>query len=170
MLGFCMREDVGAVGAKLFFKDNTVQHAGIVLGFGGFAGHVFSGRKKKDNGFMLRARIAGNYSAVTGACLMVSKKHYFEVGGLNEELAVALNDVDFCLKLREKGYVNVFTPFAQWYHFESKSRGYEDTPEKKERFGKEIAVFRRRWGSVVDAGDPYYNPNFSVDREPFTLW
>ena len=170
MLGFAMRADVGAVGAKLFFADNTVQHAGIVLGFGGFAGHVFSGRKKKDNGFMLRARIAGNYSAVTGACLMVSREKYLEVGGLEEELAVALNDVDFCLKLREKGYLVVFTPFAQWYHYESRSRGYEDTPEKKARFEKEIGIFRRRWQNVIDAGDPYYNANFSVDREPFTLW
>ena len=169
MLGHCMRKSVGCVGAKLFFQDNTVQHAGIVLGFGGFAGHVFSGLKKNDLGFMMRAQITGNYSAVTAACLMVRREVFEEVGGLTEEFAVALNDVDFCLKVREKGYVNVFTPFAQWHHYESKSRGYEDTPEKKERFQGEIARFRSRWGELVDAGDPYYNMNFSVDRAPFTL-
>ncbi|MDO5345613.1 MAG: glycosyltransferase family 2 protein [Lachnospiraceae bacterium] len=169
MLGHCMRKSVGCVGAKLFFQDNTVQHAGIVLGFGGFAGHVFSGLKKNDLGFMMRAQITGNYSAVTAACLMVRREVFEEVGGLTEEFAVALNDVDFCLKVREKGYVNVFTPFAQWHHYESKSRGYEDTPEKKERFQGEIARFRERWGELVDSGDPYYNANFSVEQAPFTL-
>lgn len=169
MLGHCMRENVGCVGAKLLFGDDTVQHAGIVLGFGGFAGHVFSGLKKNDLGFMMRARITGNYSAVTAACLMVRRQVYEEAGGLTEAFAVALNDVDFCLKVREKGHVNVFTPFSLWHHYESKSRGYEDTPEKKERFQKEIDRFRSRWGALVDAGDPYYNPNFSVNQAPFTL-
>ena len=102
--------------------------------------------------------------------LMVSREKYDEIGGLDESFAVALNDVDFCLRLREKGYLVVFTPFSLWHHYESKSRGYEDTPEKKARFEKEIKHFRERWGTVVDAGDPYYNPNFAKDREPFTLF
>ncbi len=170
MAGFCQRSDVGCVGAKLLYKDDTVQHAGIILGPGGFAGHVFHGKKKTDYGFMMRLQIAGNYSAVTAACLMVSREKYDEIGGLDESFAVALNDVDFCLRLREKGYLVVFTPFSLWHHYESKSRGYEDTPEKKARFEKEIKHFRERWGTVVDAGDPYYNPNFAKDREPFTLF
>ena len=169
MLGICMRSDVGCVGAKLLYEDDTVQHAGIILGPGGFAGHVFHGLKKEDVGFKMRARITGNWSAVTAACLMVRKEVYMSVGGLGEEYAVALNDVDFCLKVRAAGYVNVMTPFALWHHYESKSRGYEDTPEKKARFESEVALFRSRWGEVVDRGDPYYNPNFAKDKEPFTL-
>lgn len=170
MLGCCMRKDVGCVGAKLLFADNTVQHAGIVLGFGGFAGHVFSGVKKDNLGFMMRTQIIGNYSVVTAACMMVRREVYEEAGGFSEKYAVALNDVDFCLKLRRAGYLVVFQPFSLWHHYESKSRGYEDTPAKKERFQKEIALFRSDWADIVDAGDPYYNPNFSVEREPFTLW
>ena len=170
MLGLCMRSDIGCVGAKLLFADDTVQHCGIILGPGGFAGHVFSGIKDTDLGFVMRAQMTGNWSAVTAACLMVRRDVFDQVGGLTESYAVALNDVDFCLKIRNEGYLIVCTPFAKWHHFESKSRGYEDTPEKKERFRKEIERFRDRWGEVVDAGDPYYNRNLSVDRLPFSLW
>ena len=169
MLGICMQPDAGCVGAKLLYADDTVQHAGIILGPGGFAGHVFHGLKKDDVGFKMRARITGNWSAVTAACLMIRKDVYYEAGGFDENLAVALNDVDLCLKVGEKGYQNVMTPFALWHHYESKSRGYEDTPEKKARFEKEVALFRSRWGETVDAGDPYYNPNFAKDKAPFTL-
>lgn len=169
MLGLCMQKETGCVGAKLLFADNTVQHAGIVLGFGGFAGHVFSKIKKDAIGYMMRARIIGNFSAVTAACLMVRKEVYEQVGGLDESFAVALNDVDFCLRVQKTGYLNVLQPFSIWHHYESKSRGYEDTPEKSERFAKEVARFRERWGKTVDAGDPYYNPNFSVEKEPFNL-
>lgn len=170
MVGCCMRPEVGCVGAKLLFKDDTVQHAGIVLGFGGFAGHVFSGIGKDDLGFMMRPRINCNYSAVTAACMMVRRKVFQELGGFNEEYAVALNDVEFCMKVRQKSYLIVYNAFSIWHHYESKSRGYEDTPEKKERFQKEVEKFRGVWGEVVDAGDPYYNKNFSVKRAPFTLW
>ena len=170
MLGICMMKEIGCVGAKLLFADDTVQHCGIILGPGGFAGHVFSGIKDTDYGFMVRARITGNWSAVTAACLMVRREVYEEVGGLSEDYAVALNDVDFCMKIRDKNYRIVCTPFAKWHHFESKSRGYEDTPEKMERFQREVKRFRSRWGRVVDAGDPYYNKNLSVDRLPFSLW
>ena len=170
MLGICMRSDVGCVGAKLLYADDTIQHAGIILGPGGFAGHVFHGLKKDDYGFMLRARIVCNYNAVTAACLMVSREKYLEINGLDESFVVALNDVDFCLRLRKKGYLVVFTPFSIWHHYESKSRGYEDTPEKKARFRGEIQKFRNRWGDLVDAGDEYYNPNFDPGKAPFTLY
>lgn len=170
MLGCCMREEVGCVGAKLLFADDTVQHAGIVLGFGGFAGHVFSGIGKDDLGFMLRPVINCNYSAVTAACMMVRREVFEEVGCFNEDFAVALNDVEFCMKVRAKKYLIVYNAFSLWHHYESKSRGYEDTPEKQARFQKEVEKFRSVWGPVVDAGDPYYNQNFSVNRAPFTLW
>lgn len=169
MVGLCMQRETGCVGAKLLFADDTVQHAGIVLGFGGFAGHVFSRIGRDALGYMMRARIIGNFSAVTAACLMVRREVYEQVGGLDESFAVALNDVDFCLRVRKAGYLNVLQPFSLWYHYESKSRGYEDTPEKAKRFEKEVARFRERWGETIDAGDPYYNPNFSVQKEPFML-
>ncbi|MDO4343700.1 MAG: glycosyltransferase family 2 protein [Eubacteriales bacterium] len=169
MLGYCMRPGTGCVGAKLLYGDGTIQHAGIVLGFGGFAGHVFTGKAGDDLGYMMRAAITGNYSAVTAACLMVSRKVYEEVGGFPEDFPVALNDVDFCMKVRAAGHLIVYTPFSRWHHYESKTRGYEDTPEKEKRFQGEIARFRERWGAVVDAGDPYYNPNLAIDKEPFSL-
>lgn len=169
MLGICMREDVGIVGAKLLFEDDTIQHAGIVLGFGGFAGHVFSGIAENGLGYMMRPCINCNYSAVTGACLMVKKSVFKEVGGLTEEFVVGLNDVDFCLKVRSKNYLVVYDAFAKWHHYESKSRGYEDTPEKKARLQGEIDLFRKYWGDVLEKGDPYYNRNFPVTIAPFTL-
>ncbi len=169
MLGICMREDVGIVGAKLFYDDDTIQHAGVVIGFGGYAGHVFNGLKKNDYGYMVRAMITCNYSAVTAACLMTSRKIFDEVGGLDERFVVACNDVDFCLRVREKGYLVVYDAFAHWYHYESKSRGYEDTPEKKQRFDGEVEKFRERWGKLLEEGDPYYNKNFPVTIAPFTL-
>lgn len=169
MLGICMREDVGIVGAKLFYEDDTIQHAGVVIGFGGYAGHVFTGLKKDDYGYMVRAMINCNYSAVTAACLMTSRKVFDEVGGLDEQFVVACNDVDFCLRVREKGYLVVYDAFAHWYHYESKSRGYEDTPEKKARFEGEVEKFRARWGGLLEQGDPYYNKNFPVTIAPFTL-
>lgn len=169
MLGVCMREEVGIVGAKLLFEDDTVQHAGIVIGFGGFAGHVFSGIGKDDYGYMVRARINCNYSAVTAACLMTKKSVYEKVNGLSEDFAVALNDVDFCLKVRAENYLVVYDAFSLWYHYESKSRGYEDTPEKKKRFQGEVKKFQDKWYRILEDGDPYYNKNFPVTIAPFTL-
>ena len=169
MLGICMRDEVGIVGAKLLFEDDTVQHAGIVLGIGGFAGHVFSGIGKDDYGYMMRPRINCNYSAVTAACLMTKRSVFEQVGGLSENFAVALNDVDFCLKVREKGYLVVYDAFSLWHHYESKSRGYEDTPEKQERFRGEVKKFQSRWAKILEEGDPYYNKNFPVTIAPFTL-
>lgn len=169
MLGILMRDDVGIVGAKLLYADDTVQHAGIVIGFQRYAGHVFHMIPKDDYGYMMRPRINCNYSAVTGACLMVKRKAFDEVDGLSEDFPVAGNDVDFCLKVRDKGYLVVYDAFALLHHYESKSRGYEDTPEKKERFLKEIDKFYDKWKDVVDAGDPYYNKNFPITIAPFTL-
>lgn len=169
MLGICQRSDVGAVGAKLLYPDDTVQHAGIFLGMHGYACHVFSGIGRYDYGFMVRARINCNYNAVTAACLMTKRSVYDAVGGFSEDLPVAGNDVDFCLKIRDKNLVIVYNAFSEWYHYESKSRGYEDTPEKVERFKKEVERFRLRWGERVDGGDEYYNSNFNVNHAPYEL-
>lgn len=169
LLGCCMREEVGIVGAKLLYEDNTVQHAGIVLGFGGFAGHIFTGIGRDDVGFMVRARINGNYSAVTAACMMVDKKVFDEVGGFDESFKVGLNDVDFCLKVRQINKLVVFNAFSLWYHYESKSRGYEDTAEKIRRLEGEIKHFQDKWGDVLRKGDPYYNKNFKIEHGPFIL-
>ncbi|MDY3918771.1 MAG: glycosyltransferase family 2 protein [Candidatus Limivivens sp.] len=162
MVGCCQREDVGAVGAKLYYPDDTVQHGGIVVGIGWFAGHVQSFLRRIDSGYFGRLIAEQDISAVTGACMMVKRKVFEEVGGFEEKLAVALNDVDLCLKIRSGDHLIVFDPGTELYHYESKSRGNEDTPEKKERFKKEISLFRERWKEVLDQGDPYYNPNLTL--------
>lgn len=169
MLGCCMRDDVGAVGAKLLYEDDTVQHAGVVIGFEGYAGHVNTGIGRDDYGYMVRARINCNYSAVTAACMMTKKTLFNEVGGFDEQFVVACNDVDYCLKLRELNKWIVFNAFAEWYHYESKSRGYEDTREKQKRFDGEVEKFRKKWKHVLDQGDPFYNKNFPITQAPFTL-
>lgn len=171
LLMYAQREDVGAVGAKLYYADKSIQHAGVVLGLGAHrtAGHSHYRQPKENLGYMGRLCYAQNVSAVTGACLMVKKKLFEEAGGLEEEFAISLNDVDFCLKLREKGYLNVFTPFAELYHFESVSRGADDQGEKAQRYNRESERFREKWKEVLAAGDPYYNVNFSLDRSDFAL-
>lgn len=171
LLMYAQREDVGAVGAKLYFADKGIQHAGVVLGLGAHrtAGHSHYKQPQENMGYMGRLCYAQDVSAVTGACLLVKKSLFQEAGGLDESFAISLNDVDFCLKLREKGYLNVFTPFAELYHFESVSRGLDDNGEKAERYNRESEQFRKKWKKVLDAGDPYYNPNFSLDRSDFAL-
>ena len=169
MLDYCMREDVGIVGARLYYPDDTIQHAGVVLGFGGMAGHTFIGCSRYDNGYCSRIICAQDYSAVTAACMMTKKSIYEEVGGLTEEFKVAFNDIDFCMKVREKGYLIVYNPAVELYHYESKSRGLEDTPEKVERFNSEVNRFLDRWDKVLKAGDPYYNVNLSLNRSDFGL-
>lgn len=169
LLGCCMREDVGIVGAKLLYEDNTVQHAGVVIGFGGFAGHVFTGIHKDDYGYMVRAQINCNYSAVTAACMMIDRQCFDAVGGLTEEFKVGLNDIDFCLKVRQLGKLVVYNAHSLWYHYESKSRGYENTPEKLKRFEGEVKLFQSRWKDILVAGDPYYNKNFVIELGPFML-
>lgn len=169
MLGCCMRDEVGIVGAKLLYEDDTVQHAGVVIGFGGFAGHVFTGIKKDDYGYMVRARINCNYSAVTAACMMVKRECFEKVGGFDIKFKVACNDIDFCLRVRELNKLVVYNAFALWHHYESKSRGYEDSPEKIKRFESEVALFQERWIDILTNGDPYYNTNFKIEHGPFVL-
>lgn len=169
MLNYCMREDVGIVGARLWYEDDTIQHAGVVVGLGGVAGHAFVGARRHDAGYQKRILCTQNYSAVTAACLMVRRGLYKEVGGLTEEFAVAFNDIDFCLKIRALGKLVVYTPYAQLYHYESKSRGLEDTPEKIRRFKGEIVKFQKRWSEFLKNGDPCYNPNLTLDKNDFSL-
>ncbi|HIS06920.1 MAG TPA: glycosyltransferase family 2 protein [Candidatus Choladocola avistercoris] len=170
MLMYAQRQDVGAVGAKLYYGDNTIQHAGVVIGLGAHrsAGHTHYKMPREHLGYMGRLCYAQDVTAVTGACLMVKRSVYEEVGGLDETFTISLNDVDFCLKIREKGYLNIFTPFAELYHYESKTRGMEEG-EKLRRYERECEHFRERWKAQLDAGDPYYNPNFSLDYSDFTL-
>lgn len=171
LLMYAQREDVGAVGGKLFYGNKTIQHAGVVIGLGAHrtAGHTHYGQSRENLGYMGRLCYTQNATAVTGACLMVKKSLYEKVGGLETGFAVSLNDVDFCLKLRKEGYLNVFTPFAELYHFESISRGLDDSGEKAQRYNKESEVFREKWKEELTKGDPYYNPNFSLDRSDYSL-
>ena len=171
LLMYAQRDDVGAVGAKLFYENKTIQHAGVVIGLGAHrtAGHTHYGQSRENLGYMGRLCYAQDVTAVTGACLMVKKELYDKVGGLDESFAVSLNDVDLCLKLRHLGLLNVFTPFAELYHFESVSRGLDDKGEKAKRYNEESARFREKWKEDLEAGDPYYNINFSLDRSDFSL-
>ena len=167
---YSQRKEVGAVGAKLLYPDDTVQHAGVVVGYKGYATHAYTEIDKDDFGHMGRPRVSSNYSAVTAACLMVRKEIYDKVGGFDEQFKVACNDVDFCLKIRELGLFNVFNAFSLWHHFESKTRGYEDTPEKLERFNNEIKKFQKKWPYILKNGDPFHNINFDLDKGPFKLY
>lgn len=169
LLGYCMRSDVGAVGARMYYEDDTIQHAGVVIGFGGIAGHCFVLQPRGTTGYCHRIICAQDYSAVTAACMMVKRSAFNEVGGLTEELAVAFNDIDFCMKLRAAGYLIVYNPYAELYHYESKSRGLDDTPEKVARFAREIETFEKRWPEILKDGDPYYNPNLTLDSQDFSL-
>lgn len=169
MLGFCQREDVGITGARLLYQDDTIQHAGVVVGFGGIAGHTFIGLHEAENSYFHRAMCAQDYSAVTAACMMTKASVFGEVGGFTEELAVAFNDIDYCMKVRAAGKLVVYAPYAKLYHYESKSRGLEDTPEKVARFNREIAIFARRWPKILQEGDPYYNPNLTLRKSNFAL-
>ena len=139
------------------------------MGFGGTAGHAFIGKPRYDTGYFGRILCAQDYSAVTAACMMVKRSVFDEVGGLTEELAVAFNDIDFCLKVRKTGKLVVYDPYAEWFHYESKSRGYEDSPEKVERFNDEVDTLLRSWREIIEQGDPYYNPNLTLDNSDFSL-
>jgi len=169
LLFHCEKEGVGAVGPKLLYPDGTVQSAGVVVGLMGFAGSMMVGEAGDDPGYMRRAEVANNMSAVTAACMMVSRKAFDEAGGFDTDLKVALNDVDFCLKLTRLGYRQVLEPSALLVHHESKTRGAEDTPEKKKRFEQEKALFRKKWKDVLKAGDPYYNPNLSQRKCDYSV-
>ena len=171
LLMYAMRKDVGVVGAKLYYPDKTIQHAGIVIGLGAHrtAGHTHYRIPEANVGYMGRLCYAQDVTAVTGACMMVSKALYEELGGLDESFTVALNDVDFCLRVREKGFLNIFTPFAELYHYESKSRGSDKKGERALRYQQESDRFRVKWADALAKGDPYYNPNFSLDHSDFTV-
>ena len=167
MLMFAQRPDVGAVGAMLYYPDDTIQHAGVIVGLWGVAGHSHKGFRRNSPGVMGRLLFAQNLTAVTAACVMIPKRTWENVGGLDKSFAVAFNDVDLCMRIRKAGYLIVWTPFAELYHYESKSRGYEDTPEKRKRFHAEGSRFRERWAKELEVGDPYFNPNFSLGRQDF---
>jgi GT2 family glycosyltransferase len=174
LLMYAQRPDVACVGGKLYYPDKTIQHAGIVIGLGAHrtAGHTHYKQRRENLGYMGRLCYTQDVSAVTGACLMVKKSIWQELGGLDESFEVSLNDVDLCLRAREKNYLNVFTPFAELYHYESASRGSDVDGRSKDnatRYDKEAAKFHDRWQAVIDAGDPYYNPNFTLDRSDYSL-
>jgi len=169
MLMFAQREDVGAVGAELFYPDNTIQHAGIIIGIGGVAGHVFKNLPKGLHGYFSKDAMIQNLSSVTAACIMTPKSIYDEVGYMDENFKVAFNDVDFCLKIRELGKLVIYNPYVQFIHYESKSRGFEDTPEKIKRFQGEIDRFQEKWKKLLKNGDPYYNINFRLDNDQYEI-
>ena len=168
MVGYARRSDVGAVGAKLLYEDDTVQHAGVIVGVEGVAFHQFLEYPEHDPGYMGRASFSQDLSAVTGACLLIRKKVYEEVGGMDEHLAVSYNDVDLCLKLREAGYLVVYDAFAHLYHYESRSRGYEDSPQKQARLAREAEYMKNKWKHVMGT-DPYYNRNLSLKNGYYKL-
>ncbi|OYY75587.1 MAG: family 2 glycosyl transferase [Gammaproteobacteria bacterium 28-57-27] len=169
MVSQACREDIGCVGAKLYYSDGKIQHAGVILGIGGVAGHAHKYFNQNHHGYFSRLKLVQNISAVTAACLLVRKEIYEAVGGLDEEnLKVAFNDVDLCLKVREAGYRNLWTPYAELYHHESVSRGKEDSSEKQARFRKEVEFMQEKWGESL-RHDPYYNPNLTLEREDFSI-
>jgi len=170
MLMYSNRPDVGCVGAKLYYPNDTLQHAGVIFGLGGVAGHSHKYFKKGNSGYFHRVDLVQNLSAVTAACLMIKRSIYNKLDGLDEEnLEIAFNDVDFCLRVKEKGYLNIFTPYAEAYHHESISRGAEDNPEKIARFNSEVAYMQQRHKELLQKGDPFYNKNLTLDREDFSL-
>lgn len=162
MLGYAMQEHIGTVGAKLLFEDNTIQHAGLIIGKGGLAGHAHYGEERYSISNQWELKVPYNVSGNTAACIMISKKKYLEANGLEEKLAVAFNDVDFNLKIREKGYFNIYLPNVELYHYESKTRGLDSTPEKQKRFMNEWQFMKNKWNKKLEY-DPYYNDNFSKD-------
>lgn len=169
MASYIKRDDVGAVGAKLLYKDKTIQHAGVVLGFGGVAGHTFIGLHDVDHSYMNRAHIVQDYNAVTAACLLTKKTIFEKVGGFDESIAVAFNDIDLCIKIRQLGKLIVYNPYSTFFHYESKSRGYEDTKEKVDRFNRETAYVLKKWSDVLGKIDEYYNPNLTLRKSDFSL-
>lgn len=169
MLGHCQRSETGVVGGKLYYPDGTIQHAGTIIGMGGIAGHMFVDMPGERTGYLHKASLQQNLSAVTAACMMVKREIFEMVLGFDEELSVAFNDVDFCLRVRQKGYLVVYDPYVELYHYESKSRGSEDSAEKVRRFQEEIEFMRCRWEKLLKEGDPYYNKNLSLTKWNYSL-
>ena len=169
MISYLKRDDVGAVGSKLLYKDKTYQHAGVVIGIGGIADHLFKGISDLDHTYMNRAQMVQDLNAVTAACLMTKTEVFDKIGGFDEKLKVALNDADLNLRIRKLGYLIVYNPYSSFYHYESKSRGLEDTPEKVKRFNNEFAFFVKRWSGKLNTIDEYYNPNLTLRQNNFAL-
>lgn len=169
MLQFAIRPGTGAVGAKLYYPDGTIQHGGIILGIGGIAGHSHKYFPKNHPGYFGQLALPHNISAVTAACLMIRKQVFQEINGFDESYPVSFGDIDLCLRILQKGYLNVWTPYAELYHFESKTRGYYHNEKKNKRYIEEIAWFRQRWSSTLEQGDEYYNPNLTLSSENFGI-
>jgi len=169
LLEHAQRTEVGGVGALLYYPDNTVQHGGTIMGPGGVATHAHSRWHRDTFGYMGRLKVINNLSAVTAACMMTKRSVFNEIGGFDENITHSFNDIDLCLRMRQKGYLIVYTPYAELYHHESLSRGYDVTPEKQKRFTAELNYIRMRWGEVIDAGDPYYNPNLTLNDGSFSI-
>jgi len=169
MLEHTLRKEVAIVGSKLCYPNNTIQHAGVILGVGGFAGHSHKYFPRNAKGYINRLRLIQNYSAVTGACMMIRREVFYELEGFDEQYAIAANDIDICLKALSNGYLIVWTPYSELYHHESRTRGTEDTEEKKSRYGQEIARFKQKWSVILDRGDAYYSPNLTLSSEDFSI-
>lgn len=169
LMDHAVRKDVGIVGAKLYYPNDTVQHGGVLLGVNDIACHAHRGFARDADGYFGRLKVIHNVSAVTGACMMIKRDVFYEVDGFDENLPIAFNDIDLCLKVRQKGYLIVWTPLCELYHYESITRGEEDTDEKRQRFGKEVRYFKSKWAEVLKKGDPYYNPNLTVQKEDFSI-
>lgn len=170
MIGYSQQKEIGAVGGRLYYEDKTIQHAGIIVGLSGIAGNMLVNLPYGEKAYFGRESATRNVAAVTGACLLCRRELYEEVGYMDEEqFKVAFNDVDFCLKLLEKGYRNVYIPYVELYHYESKTRGYEYSKEKEERFNRESENFKNKWKNFLDKGDPYYNINFTRDTCNFDI-
>lgn len=169
MIGYVQREDVGICGARLLYPDEDIQHAGVIMGMGGIAGAAFVRTHDSDLSYMHRAKCIQDYSCVTAACLLTKRSLFDQVGGFTEKLAVAFNDVDYCMKVRALGKLVVYNPYAKFYHYESKSRGMEDTPEKLARFHSEILTFGTIWKDILRDGDPYYSPALTFRKANFAL-
>lgn len=169
MLSNCQRPEVGIVGGKLYYPDDTIQHAGIIIGIGGIAGHAFLGMARNRTGYLHKASLQLDYSAVTAACMMMKRSVFEEISGFEEKLTVAFNDVDLCLRTGKAGYLVVYNPYVELYHYESKSRGTEDSEEKVRRFQTEIEFMRTRWIDLLKSGDPYYNKNLTLSKWNYSL-
>ena len=169
LLGVCQRPEVGAAGVKLIYPDDTIQHAGCVIGLGGIAGHMFVDMPANRTGYLHKASILQDMSAVTAACMMMKRTAFEEAGGFTEKLSVAFNDVDLCLKVRKNHKLIVYDPYVQLYHMESKTRGAEDNKEKVRRFQEEIEYMRCQWIDILKKGDPYYNKNLSLTKWNYSL-
>lgn len=168
LLGYCMRADVGAVGAKLIYEDDTIAHAGIVLGFGGTVGYVFRGKSRYAAGYESRVICAQDYSAVSGLCMMVKRSVYEEVGGMSEEFLEEFYDIDFCLKIRERGWLVVYNPYAELYYYGPKEAAIP-TAVPKARDNREIELLTEKWKETITSKDPYYNPNLTLEKMDFSL-